>query len=152
MAEQKRIGLNNLAPPKGSKSTSKRRGRGHGSGLGKTSGRGHKGQKSRSGATSPAWFEGGQMPLYRRTPKRGFTPYRRKKWNIVNLTDFARIAGTDVNPDTLFESGLIRSVNNPVKILGEGEVDRAVTVNAHAFSETAREKIEAAGGTAQVIE
>jgi large subunit ribosomal protein L15 len=92
------------------------------------------------------------MPLYRRTPKRGFTPYRRKKWSIVNLADFARITGTDVNPDTLFESGLIRSVNGPVKILGEGEVDRAVTVNAHAFSETAREKIEAAGGTAQVIE
>lgn len=152
MAEQKRIGLNNLAPPKGSKSASKRRGRGHGSGLGKTSGRGHKGQKSRSGATSPAWFEGGQMPLYRRTPKRGFTPYRRKHWSIVNLADLERLGGTDVNPDTLFASGLIRGVKNPVKILGEGEVDRAVTVHAHAFSVTAREKIEAAGGTAQVIE
>jgi large subunit ribosomal protein L15 len=152
MAEEKRIGLNNLAPPKGSKSVSKRRGRGHGSGLGKTSGRGHKGQKSRSGSTSPAWFEGGQMPLYRRTPKRGFAPYRRKKWSIVNLADLERLSGTDVNPDTLFESGLIRSVRKPVKILGKGEVNRAVTVRAHAFSETAREKIEAVGGTAQVIE
>ena len=152
MAERKRIGLDNLSPPEGSKSASKRRGRGHGSGLGKTSGRGHKGQKSRSGATSPAWFEGGQMPLHRRTPKRGFNPYRRKVWSIVNLADLDRLEGVDIDPDTLFASGLIRGVSNPVKILGQGDVDRPVTVRAHAFSVTAREKIEAAGGTAQVIE
>jgi len=152
MAERAKIGLDNLSPRKGSKSASKRVGRGHGSGLGKTSGRGHKGQKSRSGASIPAWFEGGQMPLHRRTPKRGFTPLNRKKWNIVNVADFGRIAEGDIDPDILRANGLIRVSKNPVKILGRGDLDRAVTVRAHAFSASAREKIEAAGGTAQVIE
>lgn len=151
MADE-RIGLDNLSPSRGSKSNTKRRGRGHGSGLGKTSGRGHKGQKSRSGASIPAWFEGGQMPLYRRTPKRGFKPHRRTEWSIVNLSDLGRVGADDIDPASLSASGVIRGVKNPVKILGRGDIDRAVNVRAHAFSASAREKIEAAGGTAQVIE
>ncbi len=152
MAERERIGLDNLSPPRGSKRSAKRRGRGHGSGSGKTSGRGHKGQKSRSGASIPAWFEGGQMPLYRRTPKRGFKPHRRTEWRIVNLSDLVRVEGSEIDPGTLEASGVIRSSDRPVKILGNGDLDRAVDVRAHAFSASARAKIEAAGGTARVIE
>lgn len=152
MAERERIGLDNLSPPEGSRQTSRRVGRGHGSGAGKTSGRGHKGQKSRSGATSRAWFEGGQMPLYRRTPKRGFKNPGRKEWSVVNLGDLERVDGNDVNPEVLRAHGLIRTMKHPVKVLARGEVSRAVTIHAHAFSAAAREKIEAAGGTAQVIE
>lgn len=152
MGERERIGLDNLSPPQGSKRTPKRRGRGRGSGLGKTAGRGHKGQKSRSGASIPAWFEGGQMPLYRRTPKRGFKPHRRKEWHIVNLSDLARVEGGEIDPDTLRASGVIRRTDRPVKILGRGELDRALDVRAHGFSASARAKIEAAGGTARIIE
>jgi large subunit ribosomal protein L15 len=151
MAERERIGLDNLSPPDGSKKTSRRVGRGHGSGAGKTSGRGHKGQKSRSGATARAWFEGGQMPLYRRTPKRGFKNPGRQEWSIVNLADLDRVEG-DVNPVTLAEHGLISTLKYPVKVLARGEAGRAMTVRAHAFSAAAKEKIEAAGGTVQVIE
>ncbi|WP_419936816.1 50S ribosomal protein L15 [Candidatus Palauibacter sp.] len=146
------MGLDNLTPPRGSKRSAKRRGRGHGSGSGKTSGRGHKGQKSRSGASIPAWFEGGQMPLYRRTPKRGFKPHRRTEWRIVNLSDLVRVEGSEIDPGTLEASGVIRRTDRPVKILGSGDLDRAVDVRAHAFSASARAKIEAAGGTARVIE
>ena len=152
MAERERIGLDNLSPPSGSRRPAKRRGRGHGSGSGKTSGRGHTGLKSRSGASIPAWFEGGQMPLYRRTPKRGFKPYRRTEWHIVNLSDLDRVEENGIDPETLHASGVIRGTDRPVKILGRGDVQRAVDVRAHAFSASAREKIEAAGGTAQVIE
>jgi len=152
MADGERIGLENLSPSKGSKSVAKRRGRGHGSGMGKTSGRGHKGQKSRSGASIPAWFEGGQMPLYRRTPKRGFKPFRRTEWSVVNLSSLGRVDGTEIDIDVLEAHGLIRAGARPVKILGRGDIERAVTVSAHAFSESARKKIEAAGGTAKVIE
>lgn len=152
MAEREKISLENLSPSKGSKSASKRRGRGHGSGLGKTSGRGHKGQKSRSGAAIPDWFEGGQMPLYRRTPKRGFKPINRTEWSVVNLSSLGRVDGSDIDLDVLEANGLIRQGARPVKILGRGDIDRAVTVSAHAFSASAREKIEAAGGTAKVIE
>lgn len=152
MGERERIGLDNLSPPRGSKRSAKRRGRGRGSGLGKTAGRGHKGQKSRSGASIPAWFEGGQMPLYRRTPKRGFKPHRRKEWHVVNLSDLARVEGGDIDPDTLRASGVIRRSDRPVKILGRGELDRALDVRAHGFSASARAKIEAAGGTARIIE
>ena len=152
MGEQRRIGLDNLSPPRGSKRAAKRRGRGHGSGLGKTSGRGHKGQKSRSGAAIPAWFEGGQMPLYRRTPKRGFKPHRRTEWRIANLSDLARVEGNEVDPGILHASGVIRATAGPVKILGRGDLDRPLDVRAHAFSASARAKIEAAGGTARVIE
>lgn len=152
MADKERIGLENLSPADGSTASSKRVGRGHGSGLGKTSGRGHKGQKSRSGGSIPPWFEGGQMPLYRRTPKRGFKPLSRTEYNIVNLSDLERVEGADIDPVTLEAVGLIRNVKNPVKILARGELDRAVTVRAHAFSAAARARIEAAGGTVQVIE
>ncbi len=92
------------------------------------------------------------MPLYRRTPKRGFKPYRRQEWSVVNLADLGRVSGTDVDPEILSANGLIRGIKKPVKILGRGDVDRAVHVRAHAFSASAREKIEAAGGTAQVLE
>ncbi len=152
MAERERIGLDNLSPPAGSRGSSKRVGRGHGSGLGKTAGRGHKGQKARSGARVPPWFEGGQMPLYRRTPKRGFNPHARVEWSIVNLSDLARVEADEIDPRVLRENGLIRTLAKPVKVLARGDVPRAVTIRAHAFSAAARQKIEAAGGTAQVIE
>lgn len=152
MADDERIGLDNLSPPNGSRSSRKRVGRGHGSGHGKTSGRGHKGQKARSGGQIPPWFEGGQMPLHRRTPKRGFTNPGRTKWSIVNLGDLERIEGDEVDPNVLRAYGLIGTLKRPVKILARGEAGRALTVRAHAFSAAAREKIEAAGGTAHVIE
>lgn len=151
MAEEKRIGLDNLSPAPGSRTQRKRVGRGRGSGLGKTSGRGHKGQKSRSGASIPAWFEGGQMPLYRRVPKRGFKPINRREYQTVNIGSLADAEGTQFGPEELKASGLIRSAEKPVKILGKGSVGRAVTVRAHAFSDAAREKIEADGGTAELI-
>jgi large subunit ribosomal protein L15 len=152
MADRERVGLDNLSPPAGSRSSRRRRGRGHGSGAGKTSGRGHKGQKSRSGAKSPAWFEGGQMPLYRRTPKRGFTPPSQQRWSIVNLGDLDRVEGSDVTPEALRAHGLISTLKHPVKILARGDAPSGLTVRAHAFSASARAKIEAAGGTVQVIE
>jgi large subunit ribosomal protein L15 len=152
MAERERIGLENLSPPEGSRPSSRRVGRGHGSGSGKTSGRGHKGQKARSGSKSRAWFEGGQMPLYRRTPKRGFKNPGRTEWSVVNLADLDRIDGNNADPDVLHAHGLISSMTHPVKVLARGEIARAMTIQAHGFSAAAREKIEAAGGTAQVIE
>lgn len=152
MAEKKRLGLDNLSPSPGSKRSAKRVGRGHGSGSGKTSGRGHKGQKSRTGASIPAWFEGGQMPLYRRLPKRGFTPRSRRRYQVVNLREFEELEGSEFGPEELKRLGLIGSVKEPVKILGEGTPGRAVTVRAHAFSATARERIEAEGGTAELID
>lgn len=152
MGDREKLGLENLSPPRGSRSSPKRVGRGHGSGHGKTSGRGHKGQKSRSGGKVPPWFEGGQMPLYRRTPKRGFTPRDRRAWSIVNLVDLERIDATEIDPDVLRAHGLIRDTRTPVKILADGELDRALTVRAHAFSAAAREKIEAAGGMAELLE
>ncbi len=151
MSDQKRIGLDGLTPPPGSKSAGKRAGRGPGSGRGKTAGRGHKGQKSRSGGSLPAWFEGGQMPLYRRMPKRGFTPLSRLRYRIVNLRDIAGLDDAEVTPEVLRERGLIGAGSDPVKVLALGEIDRAVTVRAHAFSATARSKIEAAGGSAELI-
>lgn len=152
MAEEDRIGLDNLSPPDGSRSGRKRVGRGHGSGVGKTSGRGHKGQKARSGASIPPWFEGGQMPLHRRTPKRGFNNPRRQQWSIVNLGDLERVSADEIDPQILRQHGLIGTLRHPVKILARGEPGRALTIRAHAFSASAREKIEAAGGSAQVIE
>jgi large subunit ribosomal protein L15 len=151
MADQKRIGLDNLSPAPGSRSQRKRVGRGRGSGLGKTSGRGHKGQKSRSGASIPAWFEGGQMPLYRRVPKRGFKPLNRREYQIVNLGALADADGAEFGPEELEANGLIRSADKPVKILGKGSPGRAISVRAHAFSGAARKKIEADGGTAELI-
>lgn len=126
----------------------KRIGRGQGSGHGKTSGRGHKGQRSRSGSRKRPWFEGGQMPLQRRVPKRGFTNIFKKKIEIVNLKDLdAKVkSAKDVAPKELFELGLIRKQDASVKILGDGELKNAINISAHAFSETAKKKIEKAGG------
>ena len=151
MAKDKRIGLDNLSPAPGSRQKSKRLGRGHGSGHGKTSGKGHKGQKSRTGVSIPAWFEGGQMPLYRRVPKRGFKPLSRRTFQIVNLSALAELPETEIGPEQLKSHGLIGSVKKPVKILGDGATGRAVTIRAHAFSSSAREKIEADGGQAELI-
>lgn len=132
--------------PRGVKRSSKRLGRGPGSGRGKTAGRGHKGHKARSGGSTKAWFEGGQMPLQRRLPKRGFRPYRRVDYQVVNVRDLGRVGGDEVTPETMREAGLIGTARRPVKILGAGEVGGALKVTAHAFSRTAREKIEKAGG------
>ena len=151
MADKKRIGLDNLSPVPGSRGKRKRVGRGHGSGHGKTSGRGHKGQKSRSGASIPAWFEGGQMPLYRRVPKRGFKPINRREYQVVNVGMLAEVEGSEFGPEELKARGLISSLRKPVKVLGVGSAGRPITVRAHAFSATAREKIEADGGTAELI-
>jgi len=151
MADSKRIGLDNLSPAPGSRGKRKRVGRGHGSGSGKTAGRGHKGQKARSGASIPAWFEGGQMPLYRRVPKRGFKPISRREYQVVNVGGLADLEGSEFGPEELKARGLIASLRKPVKILGVGTVGRALTVRAHAFSATAREKIEADGGTVELI-
>lgn len=152
MTDDERLGLENLSPPKGSKHSRKRVGRGPGSGVGKTSGRGHKGQKARSGGQIPIWFEGGQMPLYRRIPKRGFRPVDRVEHQVVNLRDLDRVEATEIGVEELAEAGLVDPDGNPVKILGDGDVDRALTIRAHAASGSAREKIEAAGGTLELLE
>ena len=145
--------LHNLRPAKGSKRKRKRIGRGESSGTGKTAGRGHKGQRSRSGgARNPIGFEGGQMPLQRRLPKRGFTNIFKKDIQAINVGALARLGDVaDVTPELLLERGLISRVGDGVKILAYGDVDRARTVRAHAFSAAARAKIEAAGGTVEVI-
>ena len=145
--------LHNLRPAKGSRRPRKRIGRGESSGTGKTSGRGHKGQRSRSGAPRKrVGFEGGQMPLQRRLPKRGFTNIFKKDIQAVNLSAFARLGdATDVTPETLLQAGLISRVGDGVKILAYGDVEKPLTVKAHAFSAAAREKIEAAGGTVEVL-
>lgn len=152
MAEEERLGLENLSPPEGSKHARKRVGRGPGSGVGKTAGRGHKGQKARSGGQVPIWFEGGQMPLYRRIPKRGFRPLSRVEHQVVNLRDLDRVEATEIGVEELADAGLVDPEGNPVKILGDGDVDRALTVRAHAASDSARQKIEAAGGTLELLE
>lgn len=144
--------LSNLRPADGSKhSDNFRRGRGHGSGNGKTAGKGHKGQKARSGATRPG-FEGGQMPLYRRIPKRGFTCRNSKEIVSVNVSALERFENdTVVTVDTLIEAGLVKNPRDGVKILGNGELTKKLTVQANAFSASAKEKIEALGGNAEVI-
>ncbi len=141
--------LHDLSPAEGSHRDRKRVGRGPGSGLGKTAGRGQKGQKARSGGGVPAGFEGGQMPLHRRIPKRGFRPRNRVEYQVVNLFQLEGFEG-EVTPETLRAAGLVRSTRRPVKVLGEGEIASALNVTAHAFSASARAKIEAAGGTATV--
>lgn len=148
---EKKLSLADLSPADGARGTRRRVGRGPGSGSGKTSGRGHKGQKSRSGGSIPAWFEGGQMPLYRRVPKRGFKPLRRVENQVVNVSQLAQLEETEISPEVMRAHGLIGSLRRPVKVLGVGELERAVTAQAHAFSATARQKIEGAGGSAQVI-
>lgn len=144
--------LSNLRPAEGSKhSDNFRRGRGHGSGNGKTAGKGHKGQKARSGAPRVG-FEGGQMPLYRRIPKRGFHNRNTKEIVAINLEVLERFeAGATVSVDTLMETGIIKNPRDGVKILGRGELTKKLNVQANAFSASAKEKIEALGGTAEVI-
>ena len=144
------LGLHNLPAPRGATSEPKRKGRGPGSGLGKTAGRGQKGQRSRAGGRVRPGFEGGQMPLIRRVPKRGFWNPFRVDYQVVNLRDLSKVAGDEVTPSTLMRSMLIAKPQKPVKILGFGDVDRAVTVRGCAFSKTAQQKIEAAGGRIEV--
>ena len=144
--------LSNLKPAEGSKhSDNFRRGRGHGSGNGKTAGKGHKGQKARSGAPRPG-FEGGQMPLYRRIPNRGFTNRNTKYVVTLNVSDLERFEnGTTVTVDVLREAGLVKNSFDGVKILGNGELTKKLDVQVNAFSASAKEKIEALGGKAEVI-
>ncbi len=140
------ITLSNLKPAPGSTQSRKRVGRGPGSGLGKTSGKGNKGHKARTGGGTNPGFEGGQMPLYRRLPKRGFTNPFRVENQIVNLSDLKKVSTPDVSPETLYSAGLIGKPDARVKLLGTGDADRAYTVRGVAFSASARAKIEAAGG------
>ncbi len=145
------MNLSNLHPSKGSKKQDKRRGRGPGSGQGKTAGRGHKGQKSIAGYSRKKGFEGGQMPLHRRLPKRGFTNIFRTEYTEINLVDLAKLAGQEIGPKELRSAGLIKKEAERVKILGRGEISASKTIQAHKFSRSAQEKIEKAGGQAVVI-
>jgi large subunit ribosomal protein L15 len=147
------IGLNNIHAPEGSTHKKKRVGRGPGSGLGKTAGRGEKGQKSRSGYSAKIGFEGGQMPLHRRLPKRGFTNIFKKQWIEVSLASLDRNfeANEEVTPERLHERGLIKKAKRDVVVLGTGEISKALRISAHRFTRSAREKIEQAGGAATLI-
>ena len=147
MAEKRKpLTLSNLRPARGSTSARKRVGRGPGSGLGKTAGKGHKGHKARTGGQTNPGFEGGQMPMYRRLPKRGFTNPFKVVVQPVNLGQLKKVGGTDVSPETLYSAGLIGKVDVPAKLLGTGDADRAYSVRGVAISAAARAKIEAAGG------
>ena len=144
--------LNELSPAPGSRKSRRRLGRGVGSGRGKTAGRGTKGQNSRSGGGVRPGFEGGQMPIQRRLPKRGFTNIFRKEYQIINLKDLNRIEKVDkFDPDVFVEKGLVSKKRLPIKILGDGEWSRAIEIKANAFTHSAIQKIEAAGGKAIVI-
>jgi large subunit ribosomal protein L15 len=144
--------LEELKPAAGAKKKAKRVGRGPGSGSGKTAGKGHKGQKARSGGVKGAGFEGGTMPLQRRIPKRGFTNIFRKEYAVVNVQDLEAMAGIDpVTPEMLLQKGLIKNMKTGVKVLGTGELTAKLTVRAHKFSKSAVEKIQSAGGKAEVI-
>ncbi|MCL4401548.1 MAG: 50S ribosomal protein L15 [Acidobacteria bacterium] len=145
------MNLSELKPPAGQTHHPKRVGRGMGSGLGKTSGRGHKGQHSISGFSQKRGFEGGQMPLHRRLPKRGFHNIFKKQYAIVNLGRLEKLEGDHFTPDRLRELGVIKKLGEGLKVLGTGQLSRAIRVEAHLFSKSAAEKIQAAGGTAQVI-
>lgn len=146
------MNLSDLKPAEGSRRPRKRIGRGPGSGTGKTSGRGEKGQKSRSGYSRKRGFEGGQMPLVRRVPKRGFHNIFRKEFAIVNISRLEELEGDTFTPESLLASGVISRLRDGLKILGNGELTRAITISAHKFSDTAKGKIESAGGKAEVIE
>jgi large subunit ribosomal protein L15 len=144
--------LHELKPAEGSRKERKRLGRGIGSGQGKTAGKGHKGQNARSGGGVRLGFEGGQTPLYRRLPKRGFTNFARKEFAIVNLDALNRFEeGTEVTPELLIESGVVSNEKAGIKILAKGNVEKKLTVKAHKFSSAAKEAIEAAGGNTEVI-
>ena len=144
------MNLSTVRKPRKASENKKRVGRGMGSGMGKTSTRGHKGQRSRSGSRMMRGFEGGQMPLHRRLPKRGFTNIFREEYNIVNLEKLATLGETTINPDVLRKAGVI-STKRRVKILGDGELTSAITVQAHKFSKSAQEKITKAGGKFEVL-
>ncbi|HVO61234.1 MAG TPA: 50S ribosomal protein L15 [Terriglobales bacterium] len=145
------MNLSNVHAPRKSSENKKRVGRGMGSGMGKTSARGHKGQRSRSGSRMMRGFEGGQMPLHRRLPKRGFTNIFRTEYTIVSLEKLAGLGETTINPDVLRKAGLIKG-KAPVKILGDGKLNSAITVQAHKFSKSAQEKIAKAGGKFEVMQ
>ena len=144
------MNLSSIRAPKKASENRKRVGRGMGSGMGKTSTRGHKGQRSRSGSRMLRGFEGGQMPLHRRMPKRGFTNIFRKEYNIVNLEKLAALGETTITPEVLRKAGVIKS-KHPVKVLADGELSTALTVHAHKFSKSAQEKITKAGGRFEVL-
>ncbi len=146
------VNLSNLKPPRGSRHRKVRVGRGIGSKLGKTAGKGNKGQKSRKGYSRRAGFEGGQMPLRRRIPKRGFHNPMHSDFAVVNVEGLNIFpAGTTVTPELLIGSGLIRQVRAPIKVLGDGELKNSLTVQAHKFSKSAEEKITRAGGKAEIL-
>jgi large subunit ribosomal protein L15 len=145
------MNLSTIHRPKKATENRKRVGRGMGSGMGKTATRGHKGQRSRSGSRMIRGFEGGQMPLHRRLPKRGFTNIFRKEYNIVSLERLAALGETTITPDVLRKAGVIKA-KLPVKILGDGELKAAITVQAHKFSKSAQEKITKAGGKFEVLQ
>ncbi|ADO45119.1 ribosomal protein L15 [Hydrogenobacter thermophilus TK-6] len=145
--------LHELAPNEGATKEKKRVGRGIGSGLGKTCGKGHKGQKTRSGDRNlPSWFEGGQTPLHKRIPKRGFRSVNRVVYSVVNVKTLDKYfsEGQEITPELLYEKGLVKK-GMPVKVLGDGELSKRLSVKAHAFSSSAKEKIEAAGGSCEVL-
>jgi len=144
------MNLSNIRAPKKAAENKKRVGRGMGSGMGKTSARGHKGQRSRSGSRMMRGFEGGQMPLHRRMPKRGFTNIFRQEFSIVNLEKLVLLGETTITPDVLRKAGVIKG-KHPVKVLGDGELTVALTVQAHKFSKSAQEKITKAGGKVEVL-
>ncbi|WP_394239238.1 50S ribosomal protein L15 [Niallia oryzisoli] len=144
--------LHELKPAEGSRQERKRKGRGIGSGNGKTAGKGHKGQNARSGGGVRLGFEGGQTPLFRRLPKRGFTNINRKEYAIVNLDTLNRFEeGTEVTPELLIETGVVSNEKSGIKILAKGKLEKKLSVKAHKFSSAAKESIEAAGGNAEVI-
>lgn len=149
-------GIHNLKRPAGSHRDRKRVGRGPGSGTGKTSGYGHKGAKARTGSHGPGggkpMLEGGQMPLHRRLPKRGFTNINRVEYQVVNIDRLEGLEATEVTPEVLHAAGLVGHAGRPVKILGNGELTRKITVRAHAFSKSAREKVENAGGSVEELD
>jgi len=144
--------LGTLRKSKGSTKNNKRVGRGEGSGTGCTAGRGHKGQKSRSGAKRRAWFEGGQMPIQRRLPKFGFHQHGKEIFQVVNVRDLEKVAKeSEVTPEVLQKAGLVKKANATIKVLGDGEIDKKVNLKVHAISRTAKEKIEKQGGTVTLI-
>jgi len=145
------MNLSTLKAPRKANEKRKRVGRGMGSGMGKTSTRGHKGQGSRSGSRLMRGFEGGQMPLHRRLPKRGFVNIFRTEYEVVNLEKLAGLAESEITPEVLRKAGMVSSKKSLVKVLGQGEVSKAITVHAHKFSKSAQEKIEKAGGKVQVV-
>jgi large subunit ribosomal protein L15 len=145
------MNLSGLKPPAGQKKERKRIGRGMGSGTGKTSGRGHKGQRAGTGFSMSRGFEGGQMPIHRRLPKRGFTNIFKKEWAIVNLGRLEKLEGDSFNADKRMELGIVKKLGAGLKGLGSGQLTRKISVEAHQFSKSAVEKIQKAGGTAQVI-